>query len=79
MQCKHLGAKTQQLFGNTNCLGQEEIDILFQLSFIGNFDKNAIFQAVLQAKPVRRCNTPSCMWTSLKSMIITHVQEFSLT
>lgn len=45
MQCKSLGVETQQLFSNTNCLGQEEINILSLLNFMGNFDKNVISQA----------------------------------
>lgn len=45
MQCKSSGAETQQLFSNTNCLGQEEINILSQLNFMGNYDKTVISQA----------------------------------
>lgn len=45
MQCKSLGAETQQLFSNMKCLGQEEISILSQLNFMENFDKNVFSQA----------------------------------
>lgn len=45
MQCKCLGAETQQLSSNMSRLGQEEINILSQLNFMWNFDKNVISQA----------------------------------
>lgn len=45
MQCKSFGAETQQLYSNMSCLGQEEINILSQLNFMWNFDKNVISQA----------------------------------